>query len=152
LDGLPLAIELAVARTRLLSPQALLDRLRKRLTVWGTDLPTRPTGYGHGLRGAIQWSYDLLDPSEQAWFRLLGVFKGRCTPPLVEASASRWSALTLSEPLPGDILPALGSHVDQSLLVRHGRPGVEVRLFRLDSLRKFAMGELVVHGDGLAPR
>src|SRR5207302_4268191 len=84
LDGLPLAIELAAARSKLLPPQALLKRLSRRLEVLtggAQDLPTRQ----QTLRNTIQWSYDLLDERERWLFRLLSVFVGGCTLEAVEA-------------------------------------------------------------------
>src|SRR5581483_11041379 len=84
LDGLPLAIELAAARCKLLPPQALLARLENRLellTSGARDLPPRQ----QTLRGAIAWSYDLLGPGEQALFRRMAVFVGGCTLAAAEA-------------------------------------------------------------------
>ena len=84
LDGLPLAIELAAARVRLLGPQAMLGRLGRRLpflTGGSRDLPARQ----QTLRGTIGWSYDLLDPAEQRLFQRLGVFVGGCTIEAAEA-------------------------------------------------------------------
>ncbi len=78
LDGLPLAIELAAARVRLLTPDAILERLDNRLTLLtggGRDRPERQ----QTLRAAIGWSHDLLDPAEQALFRRLSVFSGGWT-------------------------------------------------------------------------
>ena len=84
LDGLPLAIELAAARIKLLSPQALLARLEHRLQVLtsGTqDAPTRQ----QTLRNTIAWSYDLLTPQEQRLFHRLSIFVGGCTLEAIEA-------------------------------------------------------------------
>ena len=84
LDGLPLAIELAAARTQLLSPQMLLERLEQRLSLlhWeAQDLPVRQ----HTLRSAIAWSYDLLAKEEQVLFRRLGIFVGGFTLEAAEA-------------------------------------------------------------------
>src|SRR5204862_6666790 len=84
LDGLPLAIELAAARIKLLSPPALLSRLSNRLqllTGGARDLPERQ----QTLRGAIDWSYDLLNPEGQAFFRRLAIFAGGCTLEAAEA-------------------------------------------------------------------
>src|SRR5204862_31364 len=84
LDGLPLAIELAAARIKLLPPKALLARLERRLQVLSSgerDLPVRQ----QTLRSTIKWSYDLLDEGEQRLFRRLSVFVGGCTLDAVEA-------------------------------------------------------------------
>ena len=78
LDGLPLAIELAAARIKVLPPQALLARLSNRLALLSSerrDVPERL----RTMRNAIAWSHDLLTPSEQAVFRRLSVFAGGCT-------------------------------------------------------------------------
>ena len=108
LDGLPLAIELAAARVRFLSPQALLSRLDNRLgilTGGARDLPPRQ----QTLRGAIGWSYELLTVSEKALFALLGVFIGGCTLEAIELIAG-------SQPGDVDLLEGLGSLVDKSLV------------------------------------
>jgi predicted ATPase/class 3 adenylate cyclase len=116
LDGLPLAIELAAARVRLFPPQALLQRLDKRLPVLTSkmrDLPERQ----QTLRETLQWSYDLLDPGEQELFARLGIFNGGCTLEAVEAICA-----------PGldiDSVDGLESLLNKSLLrTQEGQAGV----------------------------
>jgi predicted ATPase len=87
LDGLPLALELAAARSKLFGPQALLDQLSSRLKILtggARDLPMRQ----QSLHNTISWSYQLLDASEQTLFRRLAVFVGGCTLEAAEAVAS----------------------------------------------------------------
>jgi predicted ATPase len=94
LDGLPLAIELAAARTQLLSPEMMLERLEQRLSLlhWeAQDLPERQ----HTLRAAIAWSYDLLGHDEQVLFRRLGIFVGGFTVEAAEAVAADAARLIL---------------------------------------------------------
>src|SRR5213079_3118239 len=84
LDGLPLALELAAARSNLLPPHELLARLQQRQPVLHStarDVPARQ----QTLRKTIQWSYDLLEPWEQALFRHLAIFMGGCTLEAAEA-------------------------------------------------------------------
>ncbi len=107
LDGLPLAIELAAARVRLLSPRQIADRLDEALPVLsggGRDRPVRQ----QTMRDAIAWSYDMLDVAEATCFRRLAVFRGGCTLDAVER---------VCEPA-GDSLELVGSLVDKSLLRR----------------------------------
>ncbi|MGZ8602189.1 MAG: ATP-binding protein, partial [Actinomycetota bacterium] len=107
LDGLPLAIELAAARVRLLSPRQIAERLDEALPVLsggGRDRPVRQ----QTIRGAIAWSYDMLDGAEASCFRRLGVFRGGCTLDAVER---------VCEPA-DDALELVGSLVDKSLLRR----------------------------------
>src|SRR5207244_1409386 len=109
LEGLPLAIELAAARSNLLPPQALLARLERRLpllTGGPRDVPARL----QTVRGAIAWSIDLLAPAEQVLFRRLGIFVGGWTLEAAEAVAGSASPLDL------DVLDGLASLVDKSLV------------------------------------
>src|SRR5919202_6702780 len=142
LDGLPLAIELAAARTRVLPPEALLTRLRNRLEVLidgARDLPVRQ----RTLREAIGYSYDLLSEDERALFCQLSIFAGGCT---VEAAAA-----IMAEPLDEvgarpAVLDRLQSLVDKSLLQREQLPGGEVRFRMLETIREYAQEQLTRAG------
>ena len=115
LDGLPLAIELAAARVRMLPPAALLARLHQRLAVLtggARDLPPRQ----QTLRAAITWSYDLLLPPERTFFARLGVFAGGCTLEAAEAVCSAAGGLPL------DLLEGIDSLVQKSLLRQENGP------------------------------
>jgi predicted ATPase/class 3 adenylate cyclase len=127
LDGLPLALELAAARTKLLAPEALLDRLSDRLDALKG---TRDAEERHmTLRATIAWSYDLLDEDEQALFASLGVFRGGCT-------------LETAELVCDADLDPLASLLDKSLLRRRtGRLGEE-RYWMLETIREFALERL----------
>ncbi len=115
LDGLPLAIELAAARVKVLSPSSMRTRLASRLqllTGGARDLPQRQ----QTLRAAIDWSYDLLSAAEQKLFRRLSVFVGGCTLEGVEAVCDTKGDLDL------DLLDGMASMVDKSL-VQQSRAG-----------------------------
>jgi predicted ATPase/DNA-binding XRE family transcriptional regulator len=139
LDGLPLAIELAAARIRLLPPEALLARLEQRLAVLtdgARDLPPRH----RTLRAAIGWSYDLLDASEQVLFRRLSVFVGGWT---LEAAGAVPNA---SGDLPLDVLDGLAALVDKSLLREEGGDD-EPRFVMLETVRQYAAEKLDEAGE-----
>jgi len=144
LEGLPLAIELAAARLKLFSPQALLARLGSRLQLLRggpRDMPARH----QTLRQAIAWSYDLLTPAEQAFFQRLAVFVGGCSLEAVEAichAAPQGGAL--------DALDGLTALIDQSLLRQEqtkdaksdiSREG-EPRFTMFETIREFALERL----------
>jgi predicted ATPase/DNA-binding XRE family transcriptional regulator len=147
LDGLPLAIELAAAWTRLLSPPVLLARLERRLPllVGGAhDLPDRQ----RTMRDAIAWSYDLLDPPEQRLFRWLAAFAGGCT----IAAAEEICAGTGDDP---PVLVGLGALVDKSLLRRQDEAyarSAAPRLTMLETLREYGLEQLAQHGEEAAAR
>jgi predicted ATPase/class 3 adenylate cyclase len=137
LDGIPLAIELAAARTRLFSPAAILDRLEKRLPTLGQgarDLPDRQ----RTLQDTISWSCELLRPAEQAAFRDLGAFAGSFDLAAVEAVAA-----------PGeseDIVALLDVLVDRSLVAPADASEGEPRFRLLGPIREFAHDALIESG------
>jgi predicted ATPase/class 3 adenylate cyclase len=139
LDGLPLAIELAAARIKLLAPRALLARLEDRLeflTGGARDSPARQ----QTLRNAIAWSYDLLGENEQKLFRRLSVFVGGCTVDAVEAVAG-------DNPARVSFLDQLGSLLDKSLLRQVEGTDGEPRFVTLEMLREFGLEELEASGE-----
>jgi predicted ATPase/class 3 adenylate cyclase/DNA-binding CsgD family transcriptional regulator len=134
LDGLPLALELAAARTRLLTPAAMVARLERRLPLLSSgprDLPARH----QALRDTIAWSYELLDPDEQRTFRGLGVFVGGFT---LEAAES---VIGGDEP-PFDVLGAVERLVAQSLVRPDPGDGREPRFRMLETIREYALDRL----------
>ena len=137
LDGLPLAIELAAAWVKLLSPAEILDRLEQRLellTGGPLDLPSRH----QTLREAIGWSYDLLEPDEQRLFARLGVFVGGCTVESAEAVAGeRGPAL----------LAGLSSLADKSLVRRVEGADGRSRITMLQTIHEYAVYRLVERGE-----
>ena len=138
-DGLPLAIELAAARCKMLSPQAILSRLSSRLallTGGAHDLPGRQ----QTLRDAIAWSYDLLDAREKTLFARLAVFAGGCT---LEAAES----VCHSPELEIDILDGLTSLVNKSLLRQIEGTGDEPRFTMLETIREYALECLGESGE-----
>ena len=140
LDGLPLAIELAASRIRLLSPQALLARLEHRLEVLtaGTrDLPTRQ----QTLRATIAWSYYLLTPQEQHLFRWLAVFVGGCTLSAAEAIAQHAGIPTSS------ILDSMSVLLENHLLRQVEQPDGEPRLSMLETIREYGLECLAERGE-----
>jgi predicted ATPase/DNA-binding CsgD family transcriptional regulator len=135
LDGLPLAIELAAARIKLLSPQALLARMKQRLpllTGGAQNLPTRQ----QTLRDTLEWSYDLLNPDEQRLFRRMAVFVGGCTLEAIEA------VCTLEGVSAVEILDRVGSLLDKSLLFQKVQAEREPRCMMLATIREYAMERL----------
>ncbi len=147
LDGLPLAIELAAAWCRLLSPQALLARLERRfklLTGGPRDLPARQ----QTLHDTIAWSYDLLRPEEQIVFRRLAVFAGGCTLDAAEWVLGCDGAARASTPvLSSDVLESVSALVDQSLLRQDVGTDGESRYAMLQSVREFGLERLEEAGE-----
>jgi predicted ATPase len=139
LDGLPLAIELAAARVRLLPPQALLARLGDRLGVL-TGGPRDAPERQQTLKNTLDWSYALLSPDEQALFARLGVFAGTFGLPAAEAVCGEAGAPGRAEP-PGAVIDTLNSLVDSSLVQPETR-GDEPRFGLLETIRDYALEHL----------
>jgi predicted ATPase/DNA-binding CsgD family transcriptional regulator len=145
LDGLPLAIELAAARVKVLSPSGLLARLERRLVVLtggGRDLPVRQ----QTMRDTIAWSYDLLSAAEQALFRRLANFVGGCTLTAAEAVVSEGGVEGRFAP-PLTILDGIASLVDKSLLQRVEGDDREPRFSMLETVRELGLERLVESGE-----
>jgi predicted ATPase/DNA-binding winged helix-turn-helix (wHTH) protein len=140
LDGLPLAIELAAARIRMLPPDAILDRLEhplELLTGGPLDVPERQ----QTLHKTIDWSYSLLKPAEQTLFRRLSVFAGGCTLEAAEAVCNTRRDLGI------DLFEGLSSLVDQNLVQRMDRAQAEPRFAMLETIRQFAVERHAASGE-----
>jgi predicted ATPase len=140
LDGLPLAIELAAARIKVLSPQKMLGRLSNRLkllTGGARDLPERQ----RTLRSTIEWSYGLLEEGEKVLFARLGVFAGGRTLEAIEAICDP------EDDLPVDVLDGLASLVDESLLKQEEGVGGEPRFVMLETIHEYAREKLRDSGE-----
>ncbi|HEX8219354.1 MAG TPA: tetratricopeptide repeat protein [Chloroflexia bacterium] len=150
LDGLPLAIELAAIRARILTPELILERLGNRLDLLvggSSDLPARQ----RSLRGAIEWSYSSLDAGEQALFRYMSVFAGGCTLEAVEAVSSHVVGHagelreggngTTANPRTPNLIEGLSSLAGKSLL-QVNETGGETRFSMLETLREYASERL----------
>jgi predicted ATPase/DNA-binding winged helix-turn-helix (wHTH) protein len=145
LDGLPLAIELAAARTKVLSPSAILDRLQSRLqllTGGALDLPERQ----QTLRNTIDWSHDLLNDAEQKLFRRFAVFIGGCTLEAAEAVCNTGLDLGI------DLFDGLTSLVDKNLIQRMDPHGPEARFTMLETIREYALERLERSGEEAVTR
>jgi tetratricopeptide (TPR) repeat protein len=144
LDGLPLGIELAAARIKLLSPAAMLIRLESSLdllTGGARDLPLRQ----QTLRATVQWSYRLLNAGEQTLFRRLSVFVGGCTLDGIEAVCNTRGDIGL------DVLEGMASMVDKSL-VQQVEQAAETRFLMLSTIREFARECMAESGETAATR
>jgi predicted ATPase len=132
-DGLPLAVELAAARIRVLPPHELLKRMELRLPMLSggaRDLPLRQ----QTMRDTIGWSYDLLDPRNRMLFRWLGVFAGGFT-------------LDAAEALSADALDGITTLVEHSLLRQRAGPDGTPRYFMLETVREYARDRLEESGE-----
>jgi predicted ATPase/transcriptional regulator with XRE-family HTH domain/Tfp pilus assembly protein PilF len=143
LDGLPLAIEIAAARVKLLSCQAILARLESTgLPLGRLSLPQVASRHAANtrrqtLRGAIDWSYNLLDRPEARLFARLGVFTGGYTPAAVEAVCNARGDLEI------DVLDGIESLLDKSLLRHEEGEGEEDRFTMLETIREYALETLL---------
>jgi len=142
LDGLPLAIELAAARMSHLPVDALRDRLKHRLPLL-TNRGAGPERH-RTLRAAIAWSNDLLNEEERAAFRRLSVFSGGFTLDTAEHLLAIIGGVDRPQVPVVDLIASL---VDASLLVHDRGSGGRSRYRLLDTIREFAAGELVSHGE-----
>jgi non-specific serine/threonine protein kinase len=144
LDGLPLAVELAAARSRVLSPSALLARVENSLALLRWDAPDVPSRH-RTLRATLDWSYDLLSPAEQCVFRRLGVFAGGFTLEAVEA-------VVAADDLDTDLLDILQGLVDKHLVRVLEGGGDEPRFGLLATMREYALKRLTESDEAEAAR
>jgi predicted ATPase/DNA-binding SARP family transcriptional activator len=140
LDGLPLAIELAAARSAVLSPAAMLQRAERHepLLAGARDLPARQ----QTLHATIGWSYDLLPDAERVLFRRLSVLAGGFTPETAAAVCADDAG-----PVPADVVPGLGVLVDHSLVVPLATDGADARFGMLPTIREFGRDRLDAEDD-----
>jgi predicted ATPase len=140
LDGLPLSIELAAARTRVLPLAVLLERVRDPLQLLAggpRDLPMRQ----RALRATLDWSHNLLDPEQQKLFRRMSVFVGGATHEAIEAVCNAKEDLNI------ELLDAIESLVDNSLVRRTGADLTEPRFVMLETMREYGLGRLAEAGE-----
>jgi predicted ATPase/class 3 adenylate cyclase/DNA-binding CsgD family transcriptional regulator len=142
LDGLPLAIELAAARVKLLPPQALLVRLSRRLQVLTGGVRDAPARQ-QTLRQTIEWSYQLLHAEDQRLFLRLSVFAGGCTLEAIEAVCA---ALDI-ESTSGQVLDGVASLLDKSLLQQTEQEGGVPRLSMLETVREYVLEAIEASGE-----
>ncbi len=135
-DGLPLAIELAAARLKVFSPQALLARLSRRLPLLAGSAADRPH---QALRAAIAWSEDLLEPDERTMFRRLAVFTGGFTLEAGQAVAAAHVS--------GDALSVIAGLVNKSLIRPESARIGEARFGMLETVREYAWEQLSAGGE-----
>ncbi len=145
LDGLPLAIELAAARVKILSPQAILSKLENRLqllTGGAQDLPARQ----QTMRGAVAWSYDLLTEDEKQLFEILSVFNGGFMFEAAEAVCENFKLQTVDDEYELNALDGITSLVDKSLIISKEQPDGEMRFRMLEVVREYARDALTERG------
>lgn len=140
LEGLPLAIELAAARIRMLTSKALFDRLSDRLKLLSGG-PREYSERQRTLRNTIEWSYELLEESEKALFKRLSVFSGGATLEAIERVCDAHGILSV------DVLDGASSLLDKSLLRQEESTGGELRLVMLETVREYARERLEDSGE-----
>ncbi|MFI2472918.1 ATP-binding protein [Nocardia xishanensis] len=138
LDGLPLAIELAAARMRAMSPEQILQRLDDRYTLLNRGSRTAPTRQ-QALRWCVDWSYELCTPAEQRLWARLSVFAGSCELDAVEQVCGAGMA-------PHNLLDVLSSLVDKSILTREASRSA-VRFRMLETMREYGRQKLRESGE-----
>ncbi len=148
LDGLPLALELAAARAKLLSPRAMLARLEHRFELLRGEARDRPARHGT-MRSVIDWSYVLLTDAERALFERIAVFAGGVS---LEAAEAVSGTGALTEDSPFAILEVLGSLCNKSLLHQEEQLDGEPRFVMLETMREFGLDRLRVNGEERAAR
>jgi predicted ATPase/transcriptional regulator with XRE-family HTH domain len=150
LDGLPLAIELAAARVATLSPRAILERLDSRLrllSMSSLDLPPRQ----RTLRGAIDWSHNLLDAEQKIFFRRMSVFSGGATLDAIEGICGSLASASEGEAY-ADIVDSITALIDNSLLRREEQVGVDPRFSMLPTIQEYAQEQLAASGEEVPVR
>lgn len=141
LDGIPLAIELAAARTKLLTPEQIANRLNDRFQLLTNGNRTAPARH-QTLQAVMDWSYELLNEKEQKLFRSLAVFSGSWDVETGETICSANGHLKRSE-----ILNLLSNLVDKSLVIQEGAQNGKPRYHMLETIRQYALEALVLSGE-----
>jgi predicted ATPase len=142
LEGLPLALELAAARIKLLTPHSMLGRLEHRLTLLtggARDLPRRQ----QTMRGAVEWSYDLLNDDERSVLRRLSVFVSGCTLEAANIVCGEGNK---------DVLDEIGSLIEKSLISQREQEDGKGRFTMLEMVREYALEQLEASGEAEAIR
>lgn len=145
LDGLPLAIELAAARLKILTPEALVTRLAHRLDILTGGARDQPERL-QTMRAAIAWSYELLETNEQTLFRQLALFIGGFTLDAAEGVCGEIATAA------GDVMTGVATLVDNSLLNHFEDATGELRFVMLDVIREFGLEQIAEHGEEQAAR
>ena len=141
LDGLPLAVELASARTNILTVQEIASRLDNRLTLLTGGQITGAEPRHHTLRAAIDWSYELLDSDERSFFRRLAIFVSGCSLEMAR------SVCMENESTEEETLKILSSLVDKSLVIAETAGRSQVRYWMLETIREYALEKLNSSGE-----